>query len=163
MEPTIRARPFFTLIGIFIILSDASFAMNSNTMVLRSSEDSSNTMAERDRYTGRNYRNIHENPRNESAKRHASIESKGKNDSTNAYSHRTNTHDYRNSKNHRNSPPPKLRHRFNRSHDHGMNAGKKVGLFFVGIAGVFQVGAAVFLLFKRKQFLETKAQHGVCS
>ncbi|CAL0308689.1 unnamed protein product [Lupinus luteus] len=44
-------------------------------------------------------------------------------------------------------PPPPPPHR--------MNAGKKVGLLFIGIAAMMQIGMAGFLVFKRKQLLKS--------
>ncbi|XP_059457951.1 leucine-rich repeat extensin-like protein 3 [Corylus avellana] len=41
----------------------------------------------------------------------------------------------------------------------GINTGKKVGLFFVGIAAILQIGVVGFLVFKRRQLLKLKDRY----
>jgi len=60
------------------------------------------------------------------------------------------------------APPPHLRYMGHRRHHHvhapppppKMNAGKKVGLLFAGIAAIMQVGVVGFLVVKRRQLLK---------
>ncbi|XP_061364033.1 uncharacterized protein LOC133307527 [Gastrolobium bilobum] len=46
---------------------------------------------------------------------------------------------------------------------HGMNAGKKVGLLFVGIAVIMQFGMVGFLVIKRRQLLKANDRYENCS
>ncbi|KAE7999049.1 hypothetical protein FH972_003533 [Carpinus fangiana] len=55
--------------------------------------------------------------------------------------------------NHRREEPP-----FPHSKQ-GINTGKKVGLFFVGIAAILQIGVVGFLVFKRRQLLKLKDRY----
>ncbi|KAK7349293.1 hypothetical protein VNO77_06551 [Canavalia gladiata] len=67
---------------------------------------------------------------------------------------------------HRRSPPAHRRHYRlppPPPPPHRMNAGKKVGLLFVGIAAVMQVGMAGFLVIKRRQLLKSCDRYENCS
>ncbi|KAB2613067.1 branchpoint-bridging protein [Pyrus ussuriensis x Pyrus communis] len=46
---------------------------------------------------------------------------------------------------------------------HKYNAGKKIGLLFVGTASILQIGVIGFLVFKRRQLLKVKDRYGTCS
>ncbi|XP_057455077.1 protein TRACHEARY ELEMENT DIFFERENTIATION-RELATED 7A-like [Lotus japonicus] len=65
--------------------------------------------------------------------------------------HRRNRHRHH----HRSPPPPPPPHR--------MNAGKKVGLLFVGIAAIMQVFMVGFLVHKRRQLLKANDRYENCS
>lgn len=55
----------------------------------------------------------------------------------------------------RHPPPPHPGHKY--------NAGKKIGLLFVGIAAILQIGVIGFLVFKRRQLLIVKDRYETCS
>ncbi|EEF40999.1 formin-like protein 14 [Ricinus communis] len=55
-----------------------------------------------------------------------------------------------------NRPPPK-------NSNHSMNTGKKIGLLFVGIAAILQIGVIGFLVFKRKQLLRVQHRYENCA
>ncbi|KAF2300974.1 hypothetical protein GH714_018781 [Hevea brasiliensis] len=78
------------------------------------------------------------------------------------------------------SPPPSPRHAFRGSssngsrtgqqspsstmrNGHAMNTGQKIGLFFVGIAVILQIGVVGFLVFKRRQLLRIQDRYETCS
>ncbi|OMO66127.1 putative actin binding protein [Corchorus olitorius] len=68
------------------------------------------------------------------------------------------------SKHHRNGtsrhrPPPPPPH----SNAHKLNIGKKIGLLFIGIAIILQIGVVGFLVFKRRQLLKVKGAYETCS
>ncbi|CAB4272313.1 unnamed protein product [Prunus armeniaca] len=52
-------------------------------------------------------------------------------------------------------PPPHPGHKY--------NAGKKIGLLFVGMAAILQIGVIGFLVFKRRQLLRVKDRYETCS
>jgi hypothetical protein len=52
-------------------------------------------------------------------------------------------------------PPP--------SKNHPMNSGKKIGLLFVGIAAILQIGVVGFLAYKRRQLLKINDRYEACS
>ncbi|XWS18820.1 hypothetical protein CRYUN_Cryun32bG0077900 [Craigia yunnanensis] len=57
---------------------------------------------------------------------------------------------------HRRRPPPY-------THNHKLNTGKKLGLLFIGIVIILQIGAVAFLVFKRRQLLKVKGTYETCS
>uniref|UniRef100_A0A803NY99 Uncharacterized protein n=1 Tax=Cannabis sativa TaxID=3483 RepID=A0A803NY99_CANSA len=74
------------------------------------------------------------------------------------------------------SPPPPInsphRHPFSHKrkpppppppHEHKINAGKKIGLLFSGIAAILQIGVISFLVFKRRQLLKVNDRYEACS
>ncbi|XP_062087807.1 vegetative cell wall protein gp1-like [Humulus lupulus] len=58
-------------------------------------------------------------------------------------------------KNPQSQPPP--------PHEHKINAGKKIGLLFSGIAAILQIGVISFLVFKRRQLLKVNGRYETCS
>ncbi|XP_038900729.1 proline-rich receptor-like protein kinase PERK2 [Benincasa hispida] len=65
------------------------------------------------------------------------------------------------SENGKKSPPvpPKNINNTNQGSKRSLNKGKKVGLFFVGIAAVLQICVVGFLVFKRRQLLRVKDRY----
>ncbi|OMO70648.1 putative actin binding protein [Corchorus capsularis] len=59
----------------------------------------------------------------------------------------------------RHRPPPPPPH----SNAHKLNIGKKIGLLFIGIAIILQIGVVGFLVFKRRQLLKVKGAYETCS
>ncbi|XWS12141.1 hypothetical protein CRYUN_Cryun37aG0064400 [Craigia yunnanensis] len=61
---------------------------------------------------------------------------------------------------HRRRPPPSHPPH---SHNHKLNTGKKLGLLFIGIFIILQIGVVGFLVFKRRQLLKVKGTYESCS
>ncbi|KAB5574186.1 hypothetical protein DKX38_001380 [Salix brachista] len=72
-------------------------------------------------------------------------------------------------------PPPPPRHRLNVNENrrrrqqppppmknNKMNTGKAIGLLFVGIAAIMQIGVVGLLVYKRRQLLKIKDRYGNC-
>ncbi|KAF8026925.1 hypothetical protein BT93_F3420 [Corymbia citriodora subsp. variegata] len=66
------------------------------------------------------------------------------------------------------SPPSDRRWHKNRSrsplprHEDKINAGKKLGLLFIGVASILQIFVVGFLVFKRRQLMKTKDRYEMC-
>ncbi|PON38916.1 hypothetical protein PanWU01x14_308910 [Parasponia andersonii] len=63
----------------------------------------------------------------------------------------------------RRPPPPPPPPPVPAPHKDKINAGKKIGLLFSGIAAILQIGVISFLVFKRRQILKASDRYQACS